>query len=46
MRSTRSICSVTPSMSNFFLVCAAFNSSSAAGSHDEVVSFELLETQS
>jgi hypothetical protein len=36
-------------MSDFFLVCAAFNSSWAAWSqcaHDEVVSFELLETQS
>jgi hypothetical protein len=36
-------------MSDVFLVCAAFNSSSVAWSQrsrDEVVSFELLETQS
>ena len=36
-------------MSDFFLVCAAFNGSSATWSQcarDQVVSFELLETQS
>jgi len=49
LRSTRSICAVAASMSDFFLVCAAFNGSSATWSQcarDEVVSFELLETQS
>ena len=49
LRNTRSICAVAASMSDLFPVCAAFNSSSAAWSqcaHDEVVSFELLETQS